>query len=470
MEKREKKINFHLASNDDGLFFWDRVRFSTIQKWILALAIVLAVLPIFVSITVKPWLVMIRGREAANFVFFMIAGEYWFSLVYILGAAMGFFLLLGALQKYKGCRLTCLGQKKWLLSHWLCINMLLLLIWSFLSYSQAADKELALWGDYYCHEGMLLFLFYAVFFLAGSWLNGKQMKITAEILTAVCAFTGVLVITKGELIPGLFYMDNNREVMFHQYNHYGYFLAICAPLAMGLTLQDEKPSILLGMVRTAELWLIFNAMAVNETRGSFLAVVCVLIFWNFYIFILRKDLIKRLLMLDVLFVITFAFMNIGSQLLVRFGRLAENFENLATAENKQEAFDQVGTLRGMLWRHGMEFAAEKPLFGYGPGNLEVPYSRVNSETFSPHSDVVLIAASLGFPALYFYLSGLAGHLVGFFRYVKSMSVFEVTVYASVAGYLASSLTGVSMFYTAPYYFLMLGFSYGIYRSHSQKKV
>ena len=43
-----QKWNLHVASNEDGMYFWDRVDFARVQKAIVVLAIIMVCLPVFV--------------------------------------------------------------------------------------------------------------------------------------------------------------------------------------------------------------------------------------------------------------------------------------------------------------------------------------------------------------------------------------------------------------------------------------
>lgn len=464
--KRNEKFNLHLATNDDGLYFWNRLDFHKLRKMILVFAIMMAVLPLFVSLTVRPWIALIHSVESAKNCFYLVVGEYWYSLVYLMGALMTLCMVIGILQMCNRRAFSGFSFREWILSHWLSLSMLALLIWSIISTFLAKDQESAIWGDWYCHEGLVLYFFYGAFFLCGSWLTGKQMKLLAEVMAAVCTVTGILTITQGRFFPWLFYLENHQSAMFHQYNHYGYYLSICIPLVMGLALQDTSKNVFLRLLRLMELWLIFNAMAVNSVRGSFLAVVVVVICFNLYVFILKRELIGRMLFLDALFFGTIFLLNTGSDLGSRLAGLAGGLAEVsgASGEDKQAAIDSLGSSRGMLWRYGLQFMMEKPVFGFGPGNLMEPYTLVESHTSSPHNDLILIGASMGIPAVIFYVSGLAGHLAGYLRHIRQMSVFEVTMFAAMGGYLLGSFVGVSIYYTSSYYFLLLGCTYGIYRS------
>ena len=468
MGEKKRKTEVQTPSGESGPYVRSPRFFRVLQCLTMLLMGALVCLPVFVSMTVKPWARRNLQTMAAGIYNYLTVGKYWSFLVYFLGAMIGICMILGAIQKYRWKMLRGLPGKQWILNHWLSLHLFALLILSILSTLLAQDRQQAVWGDWYCHEGLMLYFRYGAIFVTGSWLCRKHIRFVLELLTGVGAFLGILVITQGSFFPDLFFLQDRQSLMFHQYNHFGYFLAICAPLAMGLYLQDEKPVPVRLAVRLPELWLILNAMAVNGTRGSFLAILFLLIGWNIYVFLLKKDRKNRILLIDALFLAVIFFLNTGAVLTDRMLELFRNVQDIGSAKDPSLAAEHVGNGRGYLWKHGLTFAAKKPIFGYGPANLEAPYRAVGSTTSSPHSDLVLIAASMGFPAMLCYISGLAGHAVHFFKTAKHMDLLEITVFAGTAGYFLSSLVGVSIYYTAPYYFMLLGFSYGISRKYMHK--
>ena len=462
---KRNKINLHISQNDDGLYFWDRIDPSKLEMCMTILAAILISLPVIVSLTVRLWIYTMKGADGARLCDSSVVNQYWHSLVYFTGALMGACIVFNAAKRYSFRSLSCLREKKWYLSHWLGLNLFFLLVWSVISGFLAQDWNLSLWGDYYCHEGVLLFSFYAFFFLAGTWLQPGHRKFLLELLAVIASVMGVCSIVAVNYTPHILFIKDMESAVFHNRNHYGYFGAVCAPLIIGLTLQDRNTSKILKAGRYMEMWLIFNGLMCSNTRGAFLAVEITLICWNIYIFLMRKDLKRKMIAIDVLFLLTAIFLNFGTLMFLRLETLWQDLIALFSGAGRKKPLDTLGTGRMRLWKYGMQFACEKPLFGYGPGNLEIPYSRTECQYFSPHNDLVLIVASMGFPAVYFYLSGLTAHLRGFFRYVKGMTILDVTMYAVVGSYLISSFVGTSMYYTTPYYFLFLGFSYSVYKHH-----
>ena len=438
---------------------------SALQNWIVGFCLLLTLAPILASFTVRPFYYLFQGDIGQGRCTVLELGEYWGNIVYFLGACLLVCTVLGAGKRYSG-HLGCLREKGWLSRHWLPCCLLCLLLWSVLSFCFADDKMAGLWGAHLCQEGLILFSYYGAIFLACSWLTGKQRRLLCESLVLTGAFTGILLILGGNpTVQRIFYIEYPETVMFHQYNHYGYFLAVCAPLSLGLLLETDARRKGLWLWRLLQLWLIFNAMAFNSTRGSFLAVALEILCLHIYVFTCRKEKRLALLLLDLPVVATFLFLNTGSILLDRLGLMLKELLGFASAPDKEEALNQLGTERGMLWRYGLEIVKKRPLLGFGPGNMMEQFRPYMKRPSSPHNDLILMAGSLGIPAVIFYVLGLLGHLRGFFSIAKKLSILEVSIFGAVLSYLISASLGVSMYYTTPYFYMVLGFSYGIYREN-----
>ena len=145
-------------------------------------------------------------------------------------------------------------------------------------------------------------------------------------------------------------------------------------------------------------------------------------------------------------------------------QLSSDIGNIASGSDKAQS---AGSGRWLLWQNGVRFAWERPLFGYGPDNLGARYA-VSTASFSdrPHNELIQIAASLGIPAMLFYLSGLIAHLKSFLTLHQRLDRLSIGIFAMIGAYLISSLFGNSMFYTTPFFFLFLGISYGILVDHT----
>jgi len=134
---------------------------------------------------------------------------------------------------------------------------------------------------------------------------------------------------------------------------------------------------------------------------------------------------------------------------------------VATAENKEDAgvsADMAGNGRWILWKGAIEIIKEYPFLGVGPDNLAVFYEKKGISWDRPHNEFLQIAASLGVPAVLFYLSALGLGFFQLFRNLKKMSIIEISAFVVVVGYLVSAMFGNTMYYTYPYFLIFLAIS------------
>jgi len=423
---------------------------------------VMAVLPIVISLIYQDplenvdYVVTNWERELSNL---YALGPLWYHALLFLGFPLGLIAaLLCAKRIDAGKPRVSLSPKAWK-SYLLPIGLLLMLLWSVPSALLSGNIQICFLGDGGRHEGVVTYFFYALVFIGAIQISEKHMKWVVEILCATCAFTGILACTHGQIFQGIFYVDMNpRAAMFHNGNHYGYYLAICLPVCFGLCMEEQGRGIFRYMIRALEFWLICNAVVFCSCRGSFLAVTAAMIGWNISVFIQHKDKWKKCLAWDIIFVMTILVMNTENNPLQRMSELAVEMEVIQQENNT----DALGNGRGILWRYGIQFALERPLFGYGPDNLRYLYSAVQPGLSDrPHNEFIQFAASLGFPALAFYLVAIGGHVATFFCNFRRLSLFQLALFASVGSYLVSSIFGNTMYNTTPYYIMMLAFSYRV---------
>ena len=100
---------------------------------------------------------------------------------------------------------------------------------------------------------------------------------------------------------------------------------------------------------------------------------------------------------------------------------------------------------------------QKPILGYGAENLEVEYAKYNINQDRPHNLIIQLATTSGLPGLLLYISGIGLILFRGLKRLKEDDNTYIAVYFTVIAYLISAMFGNSMYYTSPYFFILLGF-------------
>ena len=142
------------------------------------------------------------------------------------------------------------------------------------------------------------------------------------------------------------------------------------------------------------------------------------------------------------------------------GTVVNNMSILSKDINKiviqDETSGSAGTGRWVLWINAVKFIKDKPLFGHGLDNLGELYDPLGVGTDRPHNEYLQYAAHLGVPALIFYLCGIGSIFIK--AYKNRMNLTDTTLVALgvVAAYLVSACFGNTMYYTTPYFMMLLG--------------
>ena len=230
----------------------------------------------------------------------------------------------------------------------------------------------------------------------------------------------------------------------------------------------EKKSILKLVFRIAIFAIITAALVENGSLGPYLAVIVGLICSVILAIWLDKKLLKRVVIMVTIFISITIIMNISNNHLYKDLKILKG--DISKIANESSDVGKAGTGRWILWVNGVRFISEKPIFGYGPDNLREQYAKVKISTDRPHNEIIQFAASLGIPAAIFYVIALAVHFGVFFKHRNQISRLEIGILCTIIAYLASSVFGNTMYYTSPFYFMILGISGGMQKALKMKYI
>lgn len=365
--------------------------------------------------------------------------------------------------------------KQWVWQHgsYLCLAAVLLL--GILATAFSTDIRLSFFGDYYRKEGLLTIGAYLGIFMAASGLrNEKLKKRLVDIFVLSALFLGIVVILQwlGLPIKSVVYQFGVNDgkafvpwaAIFHNINHYGYYLTMAIIATAGLFVFDERKvkRFFWCLVFSLLTWVLIK----NNTFGAYLGVSAGLLLLTVICLNRKEGLRKTLILLAVFFGISIVANGIMGQVKSNFVVLVEDTKKIvqvtvATAENKEDtgvSADMAGNGRWILWKGAIEIIKEYPFLGVGPDNLAVFYEKKGISWDRPHNEFLQIAASLGVPAVLFYLSALGLGFFQIFRNLKKMSIIEISAFVVVVGYLVSAMFGNTMYYTYPYFLIFLAIS------------
>ena len=265
-----------------------------------------------------------------------------------------------------------------------------------------------------------------------------------------------------DLVCGVFFFDwfvkdipaigseNPASAIFFHDNHYAYYLVIAIVISVGYFIYGTVPEMTVGLVSMLANLL---ALGINRTAGGFLAVGVTIVFMIVYTLIKRRECFRRALILTAAYLFGVLFLIIVSKSL-RLEVIYIFKEAMVVLRGGDTTY--IGHGRWTLWEITLGYLADAPLFGYGcEGLSETLYDYLGIA--NPHNEPLTYAVSFGIPAAVLYVAGCISAVRKGLRCDKDDDSRMIAGFAAM-GYLLSSVFGVAMFYTAPYFFILMGLS------------
>ena len=333
----------------------------------------------------------------------------------------------------------------------------------------------ALKGGDYRNESIFSFLIYfLVYFICSSAIKKEKFKkapVYVLLISSWVAGVASLVHNYCRQLISMEEIDSGRiSFVFHQFNHYGYFLTVAISLSAALLVLGTGAK----QKTFAGLTFAFNSvlLTLNATFGCFLAVCAALVFLVIVTSVLEKRFKAKALIPLFLFLlisyITGLFVNsffsdlyhlledvkmiLGSN---THGSSGTALIGADSAENVRTAGD-AGTGRWSLWTSTVTYIKESPFFGKGIEGIGKRLEEETGYSDRPHNEYLQYAVFFGVPAAILYVSGA---LAVYLKALKNRAHLDKTsavCLVAAFGYLVSAFFGNTMYYTAPLLFIFLG--------------
>ena len=257
------------------------------------------------------------------------------------------------------------------------------------------------------------------------------------------------------------------SAIFFNGNHFGYFLVMAILAGAGYFIFTKGWRAVFGAVTGVTNLIV---LGLNHSLGCMLAVMIVLFVTCLIVLFKEKYLRKRVLILVVILAAAFiAAMTVIPEVREEFETFSKDLINILHNRAKGSA----GHNRLKVWRRTVEYIKDRPVVGYGCEGISIDlYSEMAIS--NPHNEVLTYAAYYGIPAAIFYTLGTISALFSGINARTGKSNIQYKHSASethkshvnpvacmaAAGYFISSMTGVAMFYTVPFFFIFLGLTMG----------
>ena len=342
------------------------------------------------------------------------------------------------------CYKTTSGDRKeYFKTHIWDFCFILFLVMTIISACASGNFEEAYSGHWMRMFGLRTFVMTAGLYICGKNIkNTRYIKMLWWMFVTVSTVQGTLILTK---YTGSF---GSYCGAFYNRNHAGYFMCMAIMAAEAVMIYENKAlvKVIAGILMGYNTWLLI----LNDTFGSYLGVLFAVLFMVIINIICKSGKRKLAVMAVGIFIIASIIGELNT------GNVGRNFRvtgrDVSKIKNNSEDKESIGTGRGELWGECANAIKKSPVFGYGP-DLLVYNIKSGSE---PHNELLQIGAEEGGIALVLYVCAILSLFLNKIINIKSENESTLGTAGILAAYFVSGMFGVIFFYTAPFFYLMLG--------------
>ncbi|MBQ8176850.1 MAG: O-antigen ligase family protein [Oscillospiraceae bacterium] len=316
--------------------------------------------------------------------------------------------------------------------------------------------DITLFGNAYRDEGLFGFLSYIVYFVLVIMNNNpKHKKVWLYTLAASSAIISAAVIYEC-------YAHNTHTIdfIFSHYNHLGYYLVTAFGVSAMLVITSEK--VWQKAIFSVSGFMTALALIANDTFGCQLAAVAGVVFIC-VIYSIAKSRFKAVTLVPAAILVFAVVLGYATSErmndLISANLLQTANDSQAIVHGKEEAEFSTGVSRMILWEMGMDYIIEKPITGHGADVTGEEMQTLTNDSDRCHCEYMNYAISFGIPAVLLYIAAVfAVYLRGLLAKGKLTDINLIGLGAAMF-YLVSAVVGNTMYYTAPFLFILLGMGY-----------
>ena len=382
--------------------------------------------------------------------YYLTAAWYWILMITgFFGCILGIIAVIKSIKKVKENPIRPIAYLK---SNLFPLLLLLLFYWSILSFLTAGDTKRYLIGGYFIRDGILSIIAYSGFFCCGYLIRHKKLVLLImQAYAWIAVLQSILMMANIQSVNEFLCLTPGSSA-FSNINHFAYYLCMGVMVSI-LLLEVEKKSLLNFIIGIARFSIISAALIYNGSLGPFLATIVALIGSLILAIWLDRSRVKLILLVSAIFLFITVMINLTyGYLLTDMSLLGSDFMNVL---NGMEC-DSAGSGRWILWKNSVQYISAHPIFGCSPGHYTDVSQAYYGIGMRPHNEILEYASSIGILGALFYLSALLVCAIEFIKKRKAATALTTGLLCIVMAYLASSLFGVTMYYTSPFFFLFLG--------------
>ena len=286
------------------------------------------------------------------------------------------------------------------------------------------------------------------YMMCSSTIGSKKLK-EAILISYMIAADLIAAAFLADMRMGIieaFRNKNEPSAIFFHGNHYAYFLVIAIVISAGLCICSSGIRMMLPAL---SLGINLFSLAMNRSLGGILAVFTVFTAAAAVILIKGGKPRKRMLIpLAVTAATVMLSLACNAALREDLGLFLGDILRITSGTEKH--YSDHGRLD--MWMYTIGLIKDRPLAGYGCEGISAML-RERFDVDNPHNEVITYAAYYGIPAALIYTSAVLSALI---QGLRSSDGITAVAAAAASVYFVSSLFGVAMFYTLPFFFVLLG--------------
>lgn len=423
---------------------------ALIRKLAFIILIIWNISPIAAAVIGKLWQ-LINNYHPLYQLFFLT--DAWYIILLITGftgCLLGINRFLKSIQNAKVNNIT---KKQYVTDNLIPLFLFIMLVWSIISFLYAPYPFTYLIGAPFRRDGILSNIAYFGMFCCAYILSDKRLvTLILKLYTWIAVILSLLILINVDAINKILCLTPG-SASFTNINHFAYYCCMAVMSSLYLFETEEKP--LNKIVSIFKFAIISAALVYNSSLGPFLAAIAALIASLILAIWLDKKRIKSVLTGIIIFFMVTLFINsFNGILFADLNVLGLDFMNIMIGEG----YDIAGSGRWILWKNSLQMISYWPILGCGPGHYSDLSNYLFNSLMRPHNEILEYAASIGLPGLFLYLAALYAYAKECIIKRKQVSSLIVGLTCIIIAYLVSSLFGVTMYYTSPFFFMFFGMS------------
>lgn len=247
------------------------------------------------------------------------------------------------------------------------------------------------------------------------------------------------------------------ECVFSNPNYYGYFLTVMTGLAAALYVGEKSPKWRLFYL--AALVVNTFGLSYNDTLGAWIGSLFACLFLIVAYRLWNGRFERRTFSALFIFLIVLLLTGIYNKNILK--NISSFFYDLGLIIIDPYAEDSLhaGSGRWKIWMQTLELIKRHPLFGLGFEGIHARGLSSFVGNDRPHNEYLQYAVFYGIPATLLYISACAGIYIRGLKWKERLDGETMAALVAAFGYLSGAFFGLTVYNTAPYFFIMLGLGY-----------